>query len=213
MAHAATGRPTPPNTSTPPGPAAGACRKAGCHSPAQGHTRPRGVAERSPPAASCQAGEPPGTRMGPTRLATLPRLAASLLLLAYALFVRYGARVRVLAPVAVDRSPSPPKSWAKTAGVPLRDRCSFGRFTWLISQALTVTYVVGEHRLYLERNCRLPESGPQETAESRGACQFQGAEQSARVRPSGRTSAKVEAAFHGFHGSSPCKCQRLSTLR
>ena len=54
--------------------------------------------------------------------------------------------------------------------VPLRDRCSFGRFTWLISQALTVTYVVGEHRLYLERNCRLPESGPQETAESRGAC-------------------------------------------
>ena len=97
--------------------------------------------------------------------------------------------------------------------VPLRDRCSFGRFTWLISQALTVTYVVGEHRLYLERNCRLPESGPQETAESRGACQFQGAEQSARVRPSGRTSAKVEATFHGFHGSSPCKCQRLSTLR
>ena len=97
--------------------------------------------------------------------------------------------------------------------VPLRDRCSFGRLTWLISHALTVTYVVGEHRLYLERNCRLPESCPQETAESRGACQFQGAEQSARVRPSGRTSAKVEAAFHGFHGSSPCKCQRLSTLR
>ena len=67
--------------------------------------------------------------------------------------------------------------------VPLRDRCSFGRFTWLISQALTVTYVVGEHRLYLERNCRLPESGPQETAESRGACQFQGAEQSAGFGP------------------------------
>ena len=67
--------------------------------------------------------------------------------------------------------------------VPLRDRCSFGRFTWLISQALTVTHVVGEHRLYLERNCRLPESGPQETAESRGACQFQGAEQSAGFGP------------------------------
>ena len=67
--------------------------------------------------------------------------------------------------------------------VPLRDRCSFGRVTWLISQALTVTYVVGEHRLYLERNCRLPESGPQETAESRGACQFQGAEQSAGFGP------------------------------
>ena len=67
--------------------------------------------------------------------------------------------------------------------VPLRDRCSFGRFTWLISKALTVTYVVLEHRLYLERNCRLPESGPQETAESRGACQFQGAEQSAGFGP------------------------------
>ena len=39
-------------------------------------------------------GEPPGTRMGSTRLATLPRLAASLLLLVYSLFVRYGARVR-----------------------------------------------------------------------------------------------------------------------
>ena len=32
--------------------------------------------------------------MGPTRLATLPRLAASLLPLAYSLFVRYGAQVR-----------------------------------------------------------------------------------------------------------------------
>ena len=27
-------------------------------------------------------------------------------------------RIRVLAPVAVDRSPSPPRSWAKTAGSP-----------------------------------------------------------------------------------------------
>ena len=70
-------------------------------------------------------------------------------------------------------------------GVPLRDRCSFGRFTWLISQALTVTYVVEEHRLYLERNCRLPESGPQETAESRGACQSAPGVQLGRgVRPS-----------------------------
>ena len=42
--------------------------------------------------------------------------------------------------------------------VPLRDRCSFGRFPWLISQALSVTYMAGERRLYLERNCRLPES-------------------------------------------------------
>ena len=32
--------------------------------------------------------------MGPTRLATLPRLAASLLTLVYSSYVRYGARVR-----------------------------------------------------------------------------------------------------------------------
>ena len=91
VAHAATGRADAAEHEHAPGPAAGACRKAGCHSPAQGHTRPRGVAERSPPAASCPAGEPPGTRMGSTRLATLPRLAVSLLPLIYSLFVRYGA--------------------------------------------------------------------------------------------------------------------------
>ena len=91
VAHAATGRADAAEHEHAPGPAAGACRKAGCHSPTQGHTRQRGVAERSPPAASCPAGEPPGTRMGSTRLATLPRRAASLLPLRYSLFVRYGA--------------------------------------------------------------------------------------------------------------------------
>ena len=94
VADAATGRADAAEHEHAPGPAAGACRKAGCHSPAQGHTRPRGVAERAPPAASCPAGEPLGTRMGSTRLATLPRRAASLLPLVYSLFVRYGARVR-----------------------------------------------------------------------------------------------------------------------
>ena len=49
----------------------------------------------------------------------------------------------------------------------------------------------------LERNCRLSENPAHGTRrKSRGACQFQGAEQSARVRPSGKTSAKVQAAFH-----------------
>ena len=68
---------------------------------------------------------------------------------------------------------------------------------WLISQALSSTYVAGEHRLYLERNCRPSESPAHGTRrKSRGACQCQGAEQSARVRPSGKTSAKVQAAFH-----------------
>ena len=65
---------------------------------------------------------------------------------------------------------------------------------WLISQTLSSTYVAGEHRLYLERNCRLSENPAHGTRrKSRGACQFQGAEQSARVRPSGKTSAKVQA--------------------
>ena len=68
---------------------------------------------------------------------------------------------------------------------------------WLISQTLSSTYVAGEHCLYLERNCRLSENPAHGTRrKSRGACQFQGAEQSARVRPSGKTSAKVQAAFH-----------------
>ena len=68
---------------------------------------------------------------------------------------------------------------------------------WLISQTLSSTYVAGEHRLSLERNCRLSENPAHGTRrKSRGACQFQGAEQSARVRPSGKTSAKVQAAFH-----------------
>ena len=94
VAHAATGRADAAEHEHAPGPAAAACRKTGCHSPAQGHTRQRGVASRSPPVASCPEGEPPETRMGPTRLATLPRLAASLLTLVYSLYVRYGARVR-----------------------------------------------------------------------------------------------------------------------
>ena len=44
VAHAAPGRANVAEHEHAPGPAAGACRKAGCHSAAQGHTRPRGVA-------------------------------------------------------------------------------------------------------------------------------------------------------------------------
>ena len=50
VAHAAPGRADVAEHEHTQGPAAGACRKAGCHLPAQGHTRPRGVASRSPPA-------------------------------------------------------------------------------------------------------------------------------------------------------------------
>ena len=94
VAHAATGRVDTAEHEHAPGPAAAACRKTGCHSSAQGHTRQRGVASRSTPAASCPAGEPPGTRMGLTRRAMFSRRAASLLPLVYSLFIRYGARVR-----------------------------------------------------------------------------------------------------------------------
>ena len=44
VAHAATGQADAAEHEHTPGPAAGASRKAGCHSPAQGHTRQRGVA-------------------------------------------------------------------------------------------------------------------------------------------------------------------------
>ena len=57
--------------------------------------------------------------------------------------------------------------------VPLRDWCNFGRSSWLISQALSVTYVPREHRLYLERSCRPLKIRPQQTAAWRGACLFQ----------------------------------------
>ena len=57
--------------------------------------------------------------------------------------------------------------------VPLRDRCNFGRSSWLISQALSVTYVPREHRLYLERSCRPQKIRPQQTAAWRGACLFE----------------------------------------
>jgi len=81
--------------------------------------------------------------------------------------------------------------------VPLRGRCSFGWFPWLISQALRVTYVTGEHRLYLEGSCWLSESPAHRRRRHRGAtCQFQGAEQSTRVRPGSRTSAKIGASIH-----------------
>ena len=80
-------------------------------------------------------------------------------------------RAGALTPIHI---PTEAEEAARDLLVPLRDRCSFGRFPWLISQALSATYVAGELRLYLERNCRLPES-PSRRA-SRGACQFQGAE-------------------------------------
>ena len=102
----------------------------------------------------------------------------------------------------------------KRLKVPLRDRCSFGRFPWLISQALSVTYMAGEHRLYLERNCRLPESpahsrrrNREESASSKGLKGQRG------FGPAVEPRRKSRPRSTSLHGSSPCKCQRLSTLR
>ena len=85
VAHAARGLADAAEHEHPPGQAAGVYRKAGCHLPAQGHTRQRSHARRA-----SRQGRGWGSRDWPM----FPRLAASLLPLVYSLFVRYGAQVR-----------------------------------------------------------------------------------------------------------------------
>ena len=98
--------------------------------------------------------------------------------------------------------------------VPLRDRCSFGRFPWLISQALSVTYMAGERRLYLERNCRLPESPAHSRQRNReGPASSKGLNSQRGFGPAVEPRRKSRPRSTSLHGSSPCKCQRLSTLR
>ena len=98
--------------------------------------------------------------------------------------------------------------------IPLRDRCSFGRFPWLISQALSVTYMAGERRLYLERNCRLPESPAHSRRRNReGPASSKGLNSQRGFGPAVEPRRKSRPRSTSLHGSSPCKCQRLSTLR
>ena len=98
--------------------------------------------------------------------------------------------------------------------VPLRDRCSFGLFPWLISQALSVTYMAVERRLYLERNCRLPESPAHSRRRNReGPASSQGLNSQRGFGPAVEPRRKSRPRSTSLHGSSPCKCQRLSTLR
>ena len=98
--------------------------------------------------------------------------------------------------------------------VPLRDRCSFGRFPWLISQALSVTYMAGERRLYLERNCRLPESPAHSRRRNRkGPASSKGLNSQQGFGPAVEPRRKSRPRSTSLHGSSPCKCQRISTLR
>ena len=74
--------------------------------------------------------------------------------------------------------------------------------------------MAGEHRLYLERNCRLPESpahsrrrNREESASSKGLKGQRG------FGPAVEPRRKSRPRSTSLHGSSPCKCQRLSTLR
>ena len=98
--------------------------------------------------------------------------------------------------------------------VPLRDRCSFGRFPCLISQALSMTYMAGERRLYLERNCRLPESPAHSRRRNReGPASSKGLNSQRGFGPAVEPRRKSRPRSTSLHGSSPCKCQRLSTLR
>ena len=98
--------------------------------------------------------------------------------------------------------------------VPLRDRCSFGLFPWLISQALSVTYMAVERRLYLERNCRLTESPAHSRRRNReGPASSQGLNSQRGFGPAVEPRRKSRPRSTSLHGSSPCKCQRLSTLR
>ena len=98
--------------------------------------------------------------------------------------------------------------------VPLRDRCSFGRFPWLISQALSVTYMARERRLCLERNCRLPESPAHSRRRNReGPASSKGLHSQRGFGPAVEPRRKSRPRSTSLHGSSPCKCQRLSTLR
>ena len=97
--------------------------------------------------------------------------------------------------------------------VPLRDRCSFGLFPWLISQALSVTYMAVERRLYLERNCRLPESPAHSRRRNReGPASSQGLNSQRGFGPAVEPRRKSRPRSTSLHGSSPCKCQRLSNL-
>ena len=91
---------------------------------------------------------------------------------------------------------------------------SFGRFPWLISQALSVTYMAGERRLYLERNCRLPESPAHSRRRNReGPASSKGLNSQRGFGPAVEPRRKSRPRSTSLHGSSPCKCQRLSTLR
>ena len=71
-----------------------------------------------------------------------------------------------------------------------------------------------ERRLYLERNCRLPESPAHSRRRNReGPASSQGLNSQRGFGPAVEPRRKSRPRSTSLHGSSPCKCQRLSTLR
>ena len=69
-------------------------------------------------------------------------------------------------------------------------------------------------RLYLELNCRLPESPAHSRRRNReGPASSKGLNSQRGVGPAVEPRRKSRPRSTSLHGSSPCKCQRLSTLR
>ena len=74
--------------------------------------------------------------------------------------------------------------------------------------------MAGERRLYLERNCRLPESPAHCRRRNReGPASSKGLNSQRGFGPAVEPRRKSRPRSTSLHGSSPCKCQRLSTLR
>ena len=74
--------------------------------------------------------------------------------------------------------------------------------------------MAGERRLYLERNCRLPESPAHSRRRNReGPASSKGLNSQRGFGPAVEPRRKSRPRSTSLHGSSPCKCQRLSTLR
>ena len=74
--------------------------------------------------------------------------------------------------------------------------------------------MAGERRLYLERNCRLPESPAHSRRRNReGPASSKGLNSQRGFGPAVEPRRKSRPRSMSLHGSSPCKCQRLSTLR
>ena len=74
--------------------------------------------------------------------------------------------------------------------------------------------MAGERRLYLERNCRLPESPAHSRRRNReGPASSKGLHSQRGFGPAVEPRRKSRPRSTSLHGSSPCKCQRLSTLR